>query len=116
MVVPNHMNALQKEIRNTFFQTLEDIKDKKDFERFFKDFFTEKELETYTKRLAIAYWLKKKRTYENIKTNLRASTSEIKSVESKLNSKGYKLALKLMSAEEWANVWSKRIQSVKKIL
>lgn len=108
------MNALQKEIINTFFQTLEDIKTKKDFEIFFRDFFEEKELETYTKRLAIAYWLKKKRDYKNIKNNLEVTTSEINDVESKLNTKGYKLALKKMEAEEWANVWSEKIKSLSK--
>lgn len=106
------MQALQKEIINTFFQTLEDIKNKKDFETFFGDFFDQKELEKYTKRLAIAYWLKKKRTYENIKTNLRATASEIKSVEKQLNTKGYKIALKHMEADEWANVWSERIKKM----
>lgn len=106
------MQALQKEIVSTFFQTLEDIKNKKDFEIFFKDFFEDKELEIYTKRLAIAYWLKKKRTYQNIKTNLNVTTAEIKSVEEKLNTKGFKLALKHMEAEEWANVWNERIRRV----
>lgn len=103
------MRGLQKEIISTFFQTLEDIKTKKDFEIFFKDFFTNKEFETYTKRLAIAYWLKKKRDYKNIKTNLQVTVSEIKSVENKLESKGYKLALNKMEAEEWSNVWSQKI-------
>ena len=109
------MNALQKEIINTFFQTLEDIKTKKDFEIFFNDFFTSKELDTYTKRLAIAYWLKKKRSVENIKTNLKANLQEIRTVESKLNSKGYKLALKMMEAEEWSSVWTEKIKKYAKI-
>ena len=106
------MNALQKEIIITFFQTLEDIKTKKDIEIFFNDFFDKKELETYTKRLAIAYWLKKKRDYKNIKTNLQVTKSEIKQVENKLNTKGFKLALKHMEAEEFANVWSEKIKKL----
>lgn len=104
------MNALQKEIRNTFFQTLEDIKSKKNFEIFFNDFLSEKELDDLVNRLAIAYWLRKKRTKENIKTNLKATSVEIKSVEKLLKSNGYKLALKKMEAEEWANVWSEKIK------
>lgn len=110
MVVPNHMNALQKETRNTFFQTLEDIKTKKDLEIFFNDLLTPEELDLLTKRLAIAYWLKKKRDYKNIKTNLKVTTSEIKEVEKKLTTKGYKLALEMLEAEEWANVWSEKIK------
>lgn len=106
------MNALQKEIRNTFFQTLEDLKTKENFAIFLQDFLTEKEFESLSKRLAIAYWLKKKRTIENIKTNLKATLKEIEEVKNKLDSKGYKLAIKLMEAEEWANVWSKKIKMV----
>jgi len=106
------MNALQKEIIDTFFQTLEDIKTKEDFKIFCKDFFNDKELEIYTKRLAIAYWLKKKRSIQNIKTNLHVSDTEIKLVERQLNTQGFKLALQKMEAEEWANKWSDVIKKV----
>lgn len=104
------MNALQKEIIDTFFQTLEDIKTKKDFETFFNDFLTPKELETYAKRLAIAYWLKKGRSYENIMQNLHASLVDVKKLEKIMNTPGIKLALKKMEAEEWANVWSEKMK------
>lgn len=104
------MNALQKEITSTFFQTLEDLKSKKNFEIFLKDFLSEKELDDLVNRLAIAYWLKKGRGISNIKTNLKATTQKIKFVKEKLNSLGYKLAIKLIEADEWANVWSERIK------
>ncbi len=100
------MQGLQKEIISTFFQTLEDLKTKKNLSVFFNDLLTSDELEILTKRLAIAYWLHKKRDYKNIKTNLKVTTKEIKEVEEKLNSKGYKLALKYMEAEEWSNKWA----------
>ena len=106
------MHGLQKEITNTFFQTLEDIKTKKDFEIFFKDFFDEKELEIYAKRLAIAYWLKKKRSIENIKTNLEVGSSTIALVKKQMSTKGFKLALKKMEAEEWANKWAENFKKI----
>lgn len=106
------MNSLQKEIKNTFFQTLEDLKTKKDFETFFNDFLDEKELKTLTKRLAIAYWIKKGRDINNIKTNLKVTNKEINETKNKLGSKGYKLAIKLIEAEEWANKWT---ESFKKL-
>lgn len=106
------MNNLQKQIRRTFFQTLEDLKTKDNFEIFLKDFLSEKELEVFTNRLATAYWLKKGRSIENIKTNLKVTLKEIKEVERKLNTKGYKLAIKLMEAEEWSNVWSEKIKKL----
>ncbi|EKE06344.1 MAG: hypothetical protein ACD_19C00016G0017 [uncultured bacterium] len=109
------MNALQKEIKNTFFQTLEDLKIKKEFEIFFNDFFDRDELETFTKRLAIAYWLKKKRTVENIKTNLKATREDIDFVKSRLQTKGIKLAVKHMEAEEWSNIWSEKIKKLGKL-
>ena len=103
------MNNLQKEIKKTFFQTLEDIKTKENFEKFLSDFLYPEELNLFIKRLAIAYWLNKKRSYENIKSNLNTTTKEIKEVENKINTQGYKLALKQMEAEEWANKWSEKI-------
>lgn len=106
------MNSLQKQIRKTFFQTLEDLKTKDNFEMFLNDFLSEKELEAFTNRLATAYWLKKGRSIENIKANLNVSPSEIKTSKEKLNSKGYKLAIKLMESEEWANVWSEKIKKL----
>ena len=106
------MNNLQKQIRKKFFQTLEDLKTKDSFEIFLRDFFSEKELDAFTNRLATAYWLKKGRSFENIKTNLKVSSTEIKTVKEKINSKGYKLAIKLMEAEEWANVWSEKIKKL----
>ncbi len=106
------MQGLLRELNKTFFQTLEDVKTKEGFKTFFEDFLTEKELETLVKRLGIAYWLKKGRDYKNIKTNFGVTTSEIKAVEGKLNSKGYKLAIKKMEAEEWANVWSEKIKKL----
>lgn len=106
------MNALQKEIINTFFQTLEDIKTKEDFKSFFSDFLTPKELEIFSKRLAIAYWLKKGRNYENIKTNLKVSSATIATVEKQLKSDGFKLALQKMEADDWANIWSEKIKKL----
>lgn len=106
------MNALQKQVTNTFFQTLEDLKTKENFAIFVKDFLNEKELEIFTNRLAIAYWFKKGRDSSNIKTNLKATLKEIKEVKAKLDSKGYKLAIKLMEAEEWANKWSEKYKKM----
>lgn len=104
------MQGLQKEIKNTFFQTLEDLKTKEDLEIFFSDLLTPKEVEILIKRLAIAYWLHKKRDHQNIKTNLKVTIEEIKEVEEKLESKGYKLALKYMTAEEWSNKWEEKFR------
>jgi uncharacterized protein YerC len=106
------MQGLQKQISKTFFQTLEDLKSKENLSLFFADFLTEKEHESLIKRLAIAYWLHKKRDYENIKTNLNVSLKEIEEVKKKLDSNGYNLALKYMEAEEWSNKWSEKFKKL----
>lgn len=112
-VSKNKLNPiLKKQIIETFVQTLEDLKNKNETEIFLKDFFNSVELETYTKRLAIAYWLKKERSYENIKNNLKVSSATIATVEKTLNSPGIKLALKKMEADEWANIWSEKIKKI----
>jgi len=112
-VSKNKLNdSLRKEIIRTFIQTLDDLKGFKEKEIFLTDFFNNQELETYAKRLAIAYWLKKKRSYENIKNNLKVSSATIATVEKLLETEGFKLALKKMEAEEWANVWSERVKKL----
>jgi uncharacterized protein YerC len=101
---------LKNRIARTFAQTLSDLNDPDRVEIFLKDFFNDSELETFAKRLAVAYWLKKGRSYSNIKENLKVSSATIATVQSLLKTKGFKLAVKLMEAEEWANVWEKRIK------
>ncbi len=66
--------------------------------------------EVLAKRLAIAYWLKKGRSYNNIKNNLKVSSATIASVQSKTDNPGFQMALKNLEAEEWANVWEKKIK------
>lgn len=106
--------SLKRQLFRTFIQMVEDLKGKKEIGSFLSDFFTEKELETYIKRVSIAYWLEKGRDEENIKRNLLATSEEIKNTKSLMKKDGIKLALKKMEAEEWANVWAERIKKVVK--
>jgi uncharacterized protein YerC len=93
---------------------MDDLKDKKEIEKFLTDFFDDAELEKYIKRLAIAYWLKKGRDNENIKRNLKATPKEISEAQKSLKKDGIKLALKKIEAEEWANQWSEKIKNITK--
>jgi TrpR-related protein YerC/YecD len=94
----------------TFAQTLSDINNFDDMLIFLKDFLTESELETLSKRLAVSYWLKKGRSYSNITNNLKASSATISQVGLRIKTKGLIDALKIIEADEWANLWSKRIK------
>lgn len=109
----NKLNQfLKKEIIKTFIQTIDDLKGLEEKEIFFKSFFNEIELETYAKRLSVFYWLRKKRSYQNIKNNLKVSSATIANLEKAIDLQGIKLALKKMEAEEWANVWSEKIKKL----
>ena len=106
--------SLKKGLFSTFSQMIDDLKDKKEIEMFLNDFFSDEELETYIKRISIAYWLKKGRDEENIKRNLLATPKEIKLAKEILKKEGIKLAIKKIEAEEWANKWMEKIQKYKR--
>jgi len=102
--------SLKGQIIKIFAQTLADLKDQKEAHSFLKDFLTDAEIETFAKRLAIAYWLKKGRSYANIKQNLKVSSATIADISSILETQGIKIALEKIEAEEWANQWAKKIK------
>lgn len=104
-------DSLKSQITKTLAQTLSDLKDAKESEEFLRDFFTESEIVAFSKRLAISYWLKKGRSYSNIKKNLKVSSATVASVSEMMNSEGFRLALQKIEAEEWANKWSEKIKN-----
>lgn len=107
-------SILKNQIGKTFAQLISDIKSPEEADTFLKVFFNESEYETFIKRMAIAYWLKKDRSYSNIKNNLKVSSATIASIQNILNSDGIKLALKKIEAEEWANIWAEKIKKLLK--
>lgn len=102
--------SFKSQLIKTFAQTLLDLEKPEEAEIFLKDFFNDAELETFAKRLAVAYWLKKGRSYGNIKQNLKVSSATVAAVQSFMEMPGFKLAIKKMEAEEWANVWAEKIK------
>jgi len=102
--------SLENQITKTLAQTVLDFKDINEMVSFLKDFFNQTELETFVKRLAVAYWLKKGRSWKNIKENLKVSSATISTIQNQMEKPGFALALKKMEAEEWANVWAEKIQ------
>ena len=102
--------SLKRQLAKTLAQTVTDLKVLDETHTFFSDFLTESEYEAFAKRLAIAYWLRKGRSYSNIKQNLKVSSATIATVQSTRKTEGFQLALKKIEAEEWANIWSERIR------
>lgn len=106
----NHL--LEKQVSNIFYQMIADIKKPEEAEKIFKDILTDVEKTAITKRVAVAYWLAKKRSYGNIKNNLKLSSATIASIKEDLKKPGWKLALEKVMADEFATKWEAKIKSL----
>ena len=73
----------------------------------------EKEYEDLVKKLAVVYWLRKKRPLDVIENNLSVKNSYVNEVKRLMDKKGIKLAIKYMEAEEFANTWAEKIKKFK---
>jgi len=104
-------SVLEKQLFVTLWQLITDIKNPKEAEVVLSDLLSTTEIATVAKRLAVAYWLSKKRSYENIKQNLKVSSATVAEVQKNMKNPGWKLAIQKTTADEWANVWEKKIKS-----
>lgn len=105
--------ALEKELFSTFYQLIADLKNPKEAEAFFSDVLGKNELTSIVKRVSIAYWLSKGRTVTNIKENLAVSSATIETIKHELSTNaGLKLAVKKISADEWATNWTNRVRKL----
>lgn len=104
--------SLKKEVVNSLTQVLAGLKKTEDVKQFLNDFMSETELELFSKRLAVAYWLKKGRSYNNIKNNLKVSSATIAAVQQLVEKKGIKMAIKELEADEWAASWEQKIKKL----
>ncbi len=96
-------------------QLLADIKTPEEAEKIMAAILTTTELSAISKRLAVGYWLTKKRSYENIKQNLKVSSATVAVVQQGLKSEGWKMALKKIMAEEWATHAEETIKKMFKL-
>lgn len=104
--------SLKKQIEKEFAQVLVDIRDIDEAQMFIRDFFAANDVETYAKRLAIAYWIRKNKGFIPTKLNLKVSSATVAAVKKASTKPGFELALKKMEADEWANQWADKIKSV----
>lgn len=106
---------IEKQIFNIFYQVISDIKTPQEAKAFLEDILTKTELEAFAKRLAVAHYLERGRTYDNIKKNLAVSSATIATVQEQMGKgKGFALALRKIHAEEWADEWVKKISKLVK--
>src|SRR3989338_5524992 len=108
---------VKKEVENQILtilsQVVSDIRNPEEANKFLHDFFTDVEIITIAKRLAIAYFLSRGESYETIKQKLKVSSATIASIQTKLsNNNGIKIALKKIQADQWASKWTNFIMSI----
>ena len=70
------------------------------------------EYQVIAKRLAIAIFLDKGRSYENIKSTLKVSSATIASVQETMGNPGIQHALRKVKADEWADEWAGKISTL----
>ncbi|KKU86999.1 MAG: hypothetical protein UY17_C0033G0007 [Candidatus Beckwithbacteria bacterium GW2011_GWC2_47_9] len=107
---------VEKKVFKSFFQVLADIKDPQAMERFFSDILSPTERAVLAKRLAIAHYLRKNKSYDVIKNDLKVSSATIATIQGWLeqDNEGLNIALKAIEADEWAGELADKIsQSVK---
>ena len=104
------LNAvLEQQVFSVFYQTLADLRTPHEVETVLSDLLSETERVALAKRLAIATFLEKGRSYENIRETLKVSSATVASVAEQMGNPGIQLALTKVKAEEWASHWAKRI-------
>ena len=107
--------VLEKELFRTFYQLIADLKTPQEARTVFEDLLGKTESLTFVKRLGVIYWLSKGRSVVNIRENLAVSSATIETIKHQMDSaEGFKLAIKKVTADEWANKWSDKIRKIVK--
>ncbi len=101
--------SLEDQIFEIFSQVLADTNTKEQAKALLEDFLTKTEKTTLAKRLAVAHYLERGRSYENIKNTLKVSSATIASVQRMMRLQGFDLLLQKITADQWADKWSKKI-------
>lgn len=104
--------TLEKQIFSIFYQAVADLRTPEEVEAVFNDLLTETERTALAKRLAIAAFLDKGRSYENIRDTLKVSSATIASVAEEMGNPGVQLVLGKVKAEEWADEWAEKISGL----
>ncbi len=103
---------LEKEIFEMLYQLIADLKKPEEVKIFLEDALGKNGLVALAKRVAIAYYLNHKRSYSDIRENLKVSSATISAVDRLRKSKGFSLAIQKIEADKWASLWSKRIENL----
>ena len=109
---------IEKRIFKSLYQVLADLRKPDEVKKFFNDVLSETEQIVLAKRLGIAWYLTKNKSYESIRQDLKVSSATIATIQGWLekDGAGLKLAIKAIEADEWAGEMAAKVSaSVKKI-
>lgn len=101
--------TLENQIRQMLVGVLCEVESPKVMEEILADLLTETERVAMMKRLGIAVYLDKSRSYEDIKNNLKVSSATIATVAETMGNPGTVEMIKRIKAEEWAVAWTEKI-------
>lgn len=108
---------LENQIRQMLVGTLCEVDSPKVMEVILGDLLTNTERVAMMKRLGIAIYLDKGRSYEDIKNNLKVSSATIASVAETMGNPGMVEVIKRIKAEAWASDWTDKIsRNIRKFL
>jgi len=108
--------TLEKQLDEIFYSVLSEVNSVDELKVMVSDLFTEAERSAVLKRLGIALYLDKGRSYEDIKNNIKVSSATIATVAENLGNKGWQEMIRRVKAEEWARQWTDKITgSIKRI-
>ena len=108
---------LNLQLKRMFLGVLAEMKSPDEVEMVLKELLTDTERAVVLKRLGIAMYLDKKRSYEDIKNHLKVSSATIASIAESLGNPGFQEVIKRIKADQWAEETSgKIVRGIKKIL
>lgn len=114
----NVNKPIEKRIFKSLYQVLADLKKPEEVKKFLDDVLSKTERTALAKRLGIAWYLSKNKSYDVIRHDLKVSSATIAAVQKGLEKSGEGImsAIKTIEADEWAGAMAAKVkQSVKKI-
>lgn len=104
--------TLENNLEKMLFGVLAEIDYEDGIKIVMKNLLTDGERAAVVKRLGIALYLDKNRSYEDIKNNIMVSSATIASVAENLGESGWQEIIRRIKVEEWSEKWSSKINSV----
>lgn len=108
----NVNKQVEKRIFKSLYQVLADLKNPAAVEMFFNDVLSKTEKTVLAKRLGIAWYLNKNKSYDVIRQDLKVSSATIATVQGWLEKggEGLRSAIKAIEADEWAGEMAEKVK------